>query len=68
MRTYTRAFCALALAVAAAGRPDESYLIHKLEGGPNILGVRMPFSGPPFLTSGQIAIIRRWIELGALAN
>jgi hypothetical protein len=44
--------------------PTNSYLIHKLEGGPNIAGVRMPLNGP-FLTEGQILVIRRWIELGA---
>ena len=49
------------------GDPDESYLIQKLEGAPGIEGVRMPFT-PPYLTTGQIAIIRRWIELGAANN
>jgi hypothetical protein len=44
--------------------PDNSYLIHKLEGRPDIFGVRMPMGGP-FLADGQIRIIRRWIELGA---
>ena len=47
------------------GNPDASYLIHKLEGGPNILGARMPFGVGPFLTNGQILVIRRWITLGA---
>jgi hypothetical protein len=47
-----------------AGDPANSYLIHKLEGGPNIAGVRMPLGGP-YLTDGQILVIRRWIELGA---
>lgn len=46
------------------GDPENSYLIHKLEGRPTIAGVRMPFNGP-YLTSGQILVIRRWIELGA---
>jgi hypothetical protein len=48
-----------------AGDPENSYLIHKLEGRPGIVGVRMPFSGPPYLTDGQILVIKRWIELGA---
>lgn len=48
-----------------AGDPENSYLIHKLEGRPGIVGLRMPFSGPPFLTDGQILVIKRWIELGA---
>jgi hypothetical protein len=47
------------------GDPDNSYLIHKLEGRTDIVGLRMPRNGPPFLTQGQIAIIRRWIEIGA---
>ncbi|MEI6668225.1 MAG: hypothetical protein WCP29_08720 [Acidobacteriota bacterium] len=47
------------------GDPDNSYLIHKLEGAPDIVGVRMPRTGPPYLTSGQLLVIRRWIQLGA---
>jgi mono/diheme cytochrome c family protein len=46
------------------GDPANSYLIHKLEGRSDIAGVRMPIRGP-YLTDGQIAIIKRWIELGA---
>jgi hypothetical protein len=49
------------------GDPDGSYLIQKLEGAPGIVGDRMPLRGP-FLTPGQILIIRRWIELGAPNN
>ena len=45
--------------------PDGSYLVHKLEGAAGIVGSRMPRNGPPFLTDGQMTIIRRWIELGA---
>ncbi|MEO7135370.1 MAG: hypothetical protein ABI024_14245 [Vicinamibacterales bacterium] len=47
------------------GDPGNSYLLKKLEGAPDIAGVRMPRSNGPFLTAGQISIIRRWIELGA---
>ena len=47
------------------GDPENSYLIHKLEGRPGIVGVRMPQIGPPYLTDGQILVIKRWIELGA---
>jgi hypothetical protein len=50
------------------GDPDNSYLIHKLEGGPGIVGQRMPRTTGPFLTSGQILIIRRWIQEGAANN
>ena len=49
------------------GNPDDSYLIRKLEGR-DIAGVRMPFNGPPYLTTGQIRVIRRWIEIGAPNN
>lgn len=47
------------------GDPENSYLIHKLEGRADIVGQRMPRTSGPFLTPGQISIIRRWIELGA---
>lgn len=47
------------------GDPAGSYLIHKVRGGPNIVGERMPRTTGPFLTEGQIAIIERWIALGA---
>ena len=53
------------LMLVAPGNPDGSYLLHKLEGRPGIVGMRMPLNGPPYLTAGQISIIRRWIELGA---
>ena len=49
----------------APGAPENSYLIHKLEGQPGILGSRMPRGTGPFLTDGQMLVIRRWIELGA---
>ncbi len=44
--------------------PDNSYMVHKLEGGPNIVGERMPRGTGPYLTAGQMLVIRRWIELG----
>jgi hypothetical protein len=50
------------------GNPDASYMVHKIEGRPGIVGRRMPFNGPPYLTDGQILIMRRWIELGAPRN
>ncbi len=50
------------------GDPDNSYLVHKIEGRAAIVGRRMPFSGPPYLTDGQILILRRWIALGAPRN
>jgi hypothetical protein len=50
------------------GDPDASYLIQKLEGRSDIVQLRMPRNGPPYLTPGQITVIRRWIELGAPNN
>ncbi len=47
------------------GDPDNSYLVQKLEGSPTITGARMPRNAGPFLTAGQMSIIRRWIQLGA---
>jgi hypothetical protein len=47
------------------GDPDNSYILQKLEGAPGIVGVRMPRGAGPYLTAGQISIIRRWIQLGA---
>lgn len=47
-----------------AGNPDASFLLDKLTGGAGIVGTRMPLNGP-YLSDGQIRIIRRWIELGA---
>jgi len=47
------------------GDSNASYMIHKLEGASDIAGSRMPRGTGPFLTSGQMQIIRRWIDLGA---
>jgi hypothetical protein len=47
------------------GDPDGSYLIHKLEGRTDITGLRMPRPTGPYLSEGQMLIIRRWIERGA---
>jgi mono/diheme cytochrome c family protein len=49
----------------AAGDPDNSYLVRKLEGGPDITGTRMPRGTGPFLTQGQMLVLRRWIANGA---
>ncbi len=47
------------------GNPEISYLLHKIDGRGGIVGRRMPFNGPPYLTPGQVLIVRRWIEIGA---
>lgn len=46
------------------GDPENSYLIHKLEGRADIVGTRMP-RGNTLLTEGQMLVIKRWIALGA---
>ena len=47
------------------GDPDNSYIIQKLAGGSGIVGERMPRTGGPYLTEGQMTIIKRWIATGA---
>jgi mono/diheme cytochrome c family protein len=50
----------------APGDPEQSFLVHKIEGRRGIPGNRMP--PPPLdpLTPEQITMIRDWIEAGAL--
>jgi hypothetical protein len=48
----------------AAGDPDSSYIIRKLEGTPGISGVQMPFGGP-YLPQSTIDVIAQWITNGA---
>lgn len=45
--------------------PDNSYLVRKIEGGPDIVGQQMPLGGPP-LSAEQIALVREWISAGAV--
>jgi len=47
--------------------PDNSYLIHKVEGKAGITGSQMPLGGP-FLDVATIATIRSWITAGAQNN
>jgi len=49
------------------GNPDASYLVHKVEGAPDIVGSRMPLGGAP-LDPTSIANIRAWISAGAQNN
>jgi len=51
-----------------AGNPSGSYLVQKLEGAADIVGLRMPRNGPPYLTVEQVALIRQWIQNGAPNN
>jgi Planctomycete cytochrome C len=53
------------LVLVKPGDPNNSYLIHKIEGRPTITNLRMPRNSPAFLTDGQILVIKRWIEIGA---
>lgn len=50
------------------GDPDNSYFLHKLHGASDIVGVRMPLNGPPYLTDGQLLVIERWVRNGAANN
>ncbi len=45
------------------GDPNNSYIIHKLEGTQSV-GSRMPFGGP-FLDQATIDQVRAWIQAGA---
>jgi hypothetical protein len=54
-------------------RPEESYLLRKLEGvflGPPVLGSgdRMPRDGPPYLAEDDLRRIRDWVLQGARNN
>jgi uncharacterized protein (TIGR03118 family) len=51
----------------APGDPEQSYVIHKLEGRAGIVGDRMPFGGP-FLDDATIDQVRSWIASGAPNN
>lgn len=47
----------------AAGNPDQSYLVQKIEGRAAV-GERMPYGGP-YLDDATIAVIRAWVAAGA---
>ncbi|MFU8802973.1 MAG: hypothetical protein ACNA8W_04100 [Bradymonadaceae bacterium] len=47
--------------------PDNSYLVHKLEGAADVCGQQMPRGGTP-LSVHEIQIVRDWIQEGALDN
>jgi len=47
------------------GDPDDSYIVHKIEGLPGIVGSQMPLGETP-LPSSTIAAIRQWISDGAV--
>lgn len=49
------------------GDAENSYLIHKMDGRPGIVGRQMPIGRLPFSTE-EIAVIRQWIDAGARNN
>ncbi len=52
------------------GRPDSSYLVHKIEGTHLQIGGsgdRMPLARSP-LSQAEINVIRAWIQAGAMSN
>jgi len=62
-----------ALMLIAPGKPEDSYLIHKLEGThiqAGGTGASMPFSAetPLKLEAKDIALIRHWVAIGAPDN
>lgn len=62
-----------ALMLIAPGKPEDSYLIHKLEGTHIKVGgtgASMPFSAevPLKLEAKDIALIRHWVAIGAPNN
>ena len=50
--------------VVVPGDPAKSAIVQKLR-GTFATGVRMPFSGPPYWSEAQIALVERWIAEGA---
>jgi hypothetical protein len=63
------------LQLVRAGAPEDSYLVRKIEGGPDIAGELMPqgcpgrpLNGAVCLSADDIAAIRTWITECALDN
>jgi hypothetical protein len=63
------------LDLVTPGKPDQSYLVRKIEGGPNIFGTIMPqgcpgapLNGAQCLSSDDTAAIRQWITECAQNN
>jgi Planctomycete cytochrome C len=53
-----------AATIVVPGNPAASAIVQKLH-GTYATGVRMPFSGPPYWSAAQIALVERWIAEGA---
>lgn len=56
-----------ALDLVEPGDPENSYLVHKIEGRAGIVGGTMPPIGDP-LSAEEIEAIRQWIAGGAENN
>jgi hypothetical protein len=54
----------------APGDPDNSYFFRKLTGAAGIIGTRMPRDNPTFFdqNSALLALVRRWIQEGAMQH
>ena len=57
----------LNICVVKPGDPDNSYLVWKLEGRGEILGVQMPQTGAK-MTAGDLDLVKTWILEGARNN
>lgn len=53
--------------IIVPGAPCDSVLVQKLGPTPPF-GSRMPFNGPPYFTSDELALVMDWIAEGALDN
>lgn len=53
--------------IVKPGDPCTSILVQKIEPGPPF-GRRMPYNGPPYLSTTDIQLVRDWISEGARDN
>jgi mono/diheme cytochrome c family protein len=55
------------LEIVVAGKPCDSSLLQKLGPAPPY-GARMPYNGPPYYSTDDLALLRDWIAEGAHDN
>lgn len=53
--------------IVVSGMPCESLIVQKIETSPPF-GRRMPYNGPPYLSTEDITLVRDWIAEGASDN
>jgi len=53
--------------IVVDGHPCSSILVLKIDANPPF-GRRMPYNGPPYLSTGDIQLVRDWIAEGAHDN